>query len=86
MKKIIVLFLITFFAVSCKNKRVIGKNDLIVKCVITDCTKSFSHSTLDPTPNYIYETDCGTKIVTNRYAYEIGDTVTYVYVDGLNKK
>ena len=77
MKKLILLFLVVF--ISCEKDYKIEKGDYIEKCVITKVKVRRPIATIDFAVRYVYTTDCGTRHVTSRPAYKIGDTLTFVY-------
>ena len=78
MKKYIPLFLL-FVSCSVKEKK-IKPNEIVKKCVITDCVIENPRSSLEYEPSIKYFTDCGEVIVTRHgRTYQIGDTLTFVY-------
>jgi hypothetical protein len=83
MKKLFLFSFILFF--SCEKDYKIEKGDYVEKCVITKVKVRRPISTIDFAVRYVYLTDCGTRHVTTRPAYKIGDTLTFVYKK-LNKQ
>lgn len=77
----IFITLFSVFITSCNGKNhTIEDGDKIVKCVIDSQYSKQPESTLQIDPTYVYITDCGNRITTNRNdVYKIGDTITYVY-------
>jgi len=86
MKKILLTITIISLFTSCINKRKNTDDDLVLKCVIVKMSVKQSDNTLQPYPYFVFETDCGTNVVSNnRDNYDIGDTITYIYVNQRNK-
>jgi hypothetical protein len=86
MKKILLTITIVSLLTSCINKRKITDDDLVLKCVIVKMSVKQSDNTLQPYPYFVFETDCGTNVVSNNIDnYDIGDTITYIYVNQRNK-
>jgi len=83
MKKLILLFVVLIM--SCEEDYKIEKGDYVEKCVITKVKVRKPLSTIDFAVRYVYLTDCGTRHVTTKPVYKIGDTLTFVYKK-LNKQ
>jgi hypothetical protein len=73
------IFFVFLTLLSCDKTPTIEVGDYIEKCVITSVKVRKPLSTIDFGVRYVYFTDCGTRHVTSRPAYKIGDTLTYVY-------
>ena len=71
--------LISLVLMSCEKYPTIEDGDLIQKCVIIKVKVRKPFSTIDWATRYVYTTDCGTKHVTTKPAYKVGDTLTFVY-------
>jgi hypothetical protein len=82
MKKILLTIAIVSSLTSCINQQKIIDDNLVLKCVIVDVTIKQSENTLQPYSYFIFETDCGTQVISNNNdKYNIGDTITYTYVN-----
>lgn len=69
-------FLVISFAIlltSCHSREKV----VVKKCIVTHIEKSKPRSTIESDYKYIYHTDCGTRVITNKPHYDFGDTIYY---------